>query len=327
VRGVPDEQQILAGPSSELLDKIPADLIVIVIWLAAAIGAVYLIPSDFTLLRVILVIPVILFIPGYCLLIVLFPRKGDIGLMTRIVLSIGISIAIVPLIGLGLNFTPWGIRLDPIVLSLALFTVVITIVACYQKTILSSEEQFGISFSGIATFFRQEYRTKSSTRVEQTLNTALVLAILICIVIAVFVLTVPREGETYTEFFILGENRTAADYPNLIVPGQEYSMYVGVVNHEYREIHYTIETWLLLTEFDNATNRSRIIAMDPSDRLSFTLAHNETTIVPYQLSVKKAGYNRVEFLLFKDSEYSPELTGSDRINASYRDLHLTITTL
>ena len=138
-------------------------------------------------------------------------------------------------------------------------------------------------------------------------------------------MTLTREGETFTEFFILGENRTAASYPAEIIQGQDYSMYVGVGNHEYRHVNYTIETWMLLTEFDNVTNSSRILTMDPNDRLSVSLLHNETTIIPYNLSVKKSGYNRVEFLLFKDIVYGPELTGSDRINASYRELHLEVT--
>ena len=38
-------------------------------------------------------------------------------------------------------------------------------------------------------------------------------------------------------------------------------------------------------EFDNVTKTSHIITMDPGDRLTVTLAHNETFIIPYNLSV------------------------------------------
>jgi uncharacterized membrane protein len=136
------------------------------------------------------------------------------------------------------------------------------------------------------------------------------------------VITVPREGDGYTEFFILGENRTATNYPALNIAGQNYPMYVGVRNHENRQMTYTIETWMMHTEFNNMTNTSTIIAMDPNDRLSFTIAPNETTIIPYNLSVKKTGFNRVEFLLFNESVPDFDVTGGDRINASYRNLHL-----
>jgi uncharacterized membrane protein len=136
------------------------------------------------------------------------------------------------------------------------------------------------------------------------------------------VIAFPKEGERFTEFFILGENRTAANYPDAIRPGQNYPMYIGIGNHEYRDTSYTIETWLLRTEFNNVTNTSHIIAMDPNDRVSFTIAHNETKIIPYNLSVRKTGYDRVEFLLFNESVPGFDVTGKDRINASYRDLHL-----
>jgi uncharacterized membrane protein len=303
----------------------PPDLILVLVWLTASIAAIYLSFPNETPVRVVLVIPVILVIPGYCLLTALFPKNGDIDLITRMVLSIGLSIVIVPLIGLGLNFTPWGIRLDPIVISLTIFTLVTVIVSHYQRAILPSEERFRMPFSEIAGALRKEFPTKGGKKVDQILNVVLALAILITIITAIYVMTVPREGETFTEFFILGENRTAASYPAKIIQGQDYSMYVGVGNHEYRDVNYTIETWMLLTEFDNVTNSSRILTMDPNDRLSVTLAHDETAIIPYNLSVKKSGYNRVEFLLFKDTVYGPELTGSDRINASYRELHLGVT--
>jgi hypothetical protein len=67
------------------------------------------------------------------------------------------------------------------------------------------------------------------------------------------------------------------------------------------------------------------MVMDPIDQQSVTLENNETMIIPYTLSLKKSGYNRVEFLLFNESVPGPDESGSDRINASYRNLHLWVT--
>ena len=39
-------------------------------------------------------------------------------------------------------------------------------------------------------------------------------------------IAVPKVGEKFTEFYILGENGTAVDYPNLIIVGQNYPMFV-----------------------------------------------------------------------------------------------------
>jgi uncharacterized membrane protein len=101
-------------------------------------------------------------------------------------------------------------------------------------------------------------------------------------------------------------------------------MYIGVGNHEYQNVTYTIESWLALARFDNRTNSTAIMVMEPYDNRSVTLAHNETREIPYYLSLDRTGYNRVEFLLFNGSVPGPDVTGSDRVNASYRDLYLRI---
>ncbi|MGD0952643.1 MAG: DUF1616 domain-containing protein [Methanotrichaceae archaeon] len=75
----------------------------------------------------------VLFLPGYALIAALFPRKDDIDSIERVALSFGLSIAVVPLIGLGLNYTPWGIRLVPVVISLCLFTVMMSVAAHLRR--------------------------------------------------------------------------------------------------------------------------------------------------------------------------------------------------
>jgi len=46
----------------------------------------------------------------------LFIKKEGIGGIAKIALSFGLSIAVVPIIGLILNYTPWGIRIEPALL-------------------------------------------------------------------------------------------------------------------------------------------------------------------------------------------------------------------
>ena len=302
--------------------ELPIDLLVVVVWLVASIGAIYLPILNETPVRVVLTIPVVLFIPGYSLIAALFPKNDDIGLIERIMLSIGFSIAIVSLGGLVLNFTPWGIRLDSSLLLLIFFTWVMVLVALYQRALLPSEERFRISFFAIAGRIRQEFLPNAESGIDRLLSVMLTLIILVVIITTIYVIVDPKEGERFTGFFILGENRTATNYPNLIIVGQNYPMFIGVENYEKRNMTYTLETWMIYMEFDNITNTSRTQIMDPNDWLSFTLAHNETTILPYNLSLKKADYNRVEFLLFNESVPGPEVRGSDRINASYRNIHL-----
>jgi uncharacterized membrane protein len=100
---VSDEPQIKNIHSAFFRQEFPADLILIVIWLALNLGVIYLPFLNETIVKPLFVIPFILIIPGYCLIAALFPKNDDISLSERIALSIGLSIAVVPLMGLALN--------------------------------------------------------------------------------------------------------------------------------------------------------------------------------------------------------------------------------
>lgn len=77
----------------------------------------------------------VLYLPGAALIEALYPRGDELEPLERLALSIGLSLALVPLIGLILNYTPWGIRLTPVTLSLALVTEILIIYALYRKYI------------------------------------------------------------------------------------------------------------------------------------------------------------------------------------------------
>lgn len=74
----------------------------------------------------------LLVLPGYSLINTLFPTR-EIDNIERIALSIGMSLALVPLIGLLLNYTPWGIRLTPIFLSLVALTTILSIIGIIRE--------------------------------------------------------------------------------------------------------------------------------------------------------------------------------------------------
>ena len=74
----------------------------------------------------------VLFLPGYSLIKLLFPKK-EIDNIERTVLSIGMSLALVPITGLILNYTPWGIKTTPITLSLLTLTILFATAAIIRK--------------------------------------------------------------------------------------------------------------------------------------------------------------------------------------------------
>lgn len=74
----------------------------------------------------------VLGLPGYALIKTLFPTK-ELDQIERIALSIGLSLAIVPMIGLLLNYTPWGIRLAPVTLILSALTITLATAAVIRE--------------------------------------------------------------------------------------------------------------------------------------------------------------------------------------------------
>jgi len=63
----------------------------------------------------------VLFLPGFCLIKALFPKKELDGI-ERAALSVGVSLIIVPLVSFLLNFTSWGITIIALTLSLIALT-------------------------------------------------------------------------------------------------------------------------------------------------------------------------------------------------------------
>jgi hypothetical protein len=102
---------------------------------ALTVVSVYLLPPSppFVYARYVFGALFVLFVPGYSLIEALYPKRGDLDGLERLALSIGLSLALVPLVGLVLNYTPWGIRLDPIVVSLVGVTLVLSLVSSVRK--------------------------------------------------------------------------------------------------------------------------------------------------------------------------------------------------
>jgi len=95
----------------------------IIITMATAL-LVFTIPENafpLAYLRYVLGSIFVLWLPGYTFIKALFPEK-ELDNIERAALSMGMSLALVPIVGLLLNYTPWGIRQTPITISLMALT-------------------------------------------------------------------------------------------------------------------------------------------------------------------------------------------------------------
>jgi len=315
-------------------EKYPVDIILFMFWSIILLPIVLF--DLIETLRIVLGLPFLLFIPGYILIFILFPRKKEynrIEGLDRIGLSVGFSIALVSLVGLLLNYTPWGIRPEPILFTLFFLIEILGAIAIYRWKITNRDERFIISI--------ETSQIKSNKKIDTILTIILVLSILIASTSIIYVIVAPVTGESFTDFYILPSNHNVTNYPQDILKGENTSFILGLINHEYTTMNYTIEVWLIeesviynesTKEYDTLYNHTWF--MDKIDvRLKPTEITNEKNQTKkwednYTFKINKIGFYKLVFLLFTtpsedldfDQDYKDII--DSRIKNAYRELHL-----
>jgi len=163
----------------------PYDLLVCILLALVLVLLVLITPGN--LLRQILGLVFVLFLPGYAATAALFPENEQIDGIERVALSFGLSIAIVPLIGLALNFTPWGIRLDPILASVSAFIVASSLVAWYRRMRLPADERFAIVVDVKVDF-------RGMPLVDKLLTIGIVIMLVASVIVLAWAVATPRVG-------------------------------------------------------------------------------------------------------------------------------------
>ena len=235
-------------------------------------------------LRIVIGLPVVLFFPGFTLLAALFPRKESLNDIERVALSFGLSIAVVPLIGLALNYTPWGIRLYPILIALFIFIFGMSVIGWYRNRKLTEEERIALHI-----FIR--FPSLSHLWSEQSLRDKIITIMLTaCIIVAagalVYVARQPRNVEKFTEFYILNDAGEVEDYPGTIVAGQSAKLILGVINHENEATTYRIEITL---------GGKSMQQIEPFVLNAELKQEQEITVIPFE----KGDRQELVFLLYK----------------------------
>jgi uncharacterized membrane protein len=280
----------MSKPRAVAIEK---DLLAVVVLSFVLILTAFLVPDS--PLRIALGFPFVLFFPGYALVCALFPRKNDLGLDERIALSLGLSLAIIPLIGLILNYTPFGIKLIPLLFSMFTVTVLLSFISNYRRSKMSPTEKFTV-------YPQLKISTKSLSPSDRLFAVAILLVIVILASTTGYLSLTPKTGDRFTEFYILGANRQLNTYPTNLTLGQSGVVTIGIVNHESTNMTYRLTVTL------NNQTIDTVNAIALTDRQSW---EQNYTFTPQQSGDRIS----LGFHLYKESD----------ANESYRDLQLLIT--
>lgn len=334
---------LLLGP----LRIVPADLAAIVAITVLTNVAVFAPLVRETRLRIPLGLAFLLFVPGYAFLAALFPEQGsspvtdgpetdegsdtvtgtgtgtDLGGdptdstarngidgLERAILASVLSVAIIPLIGLVLNVTPWGIRLVPFAVFLTGFVLGATAVAVVRRWQLPAGERFRVPYRewlGAG----QSMLLEPPTRLDAVLNVVLVVSLVVAAsTVGVAVLApslapdvVSTQGEQFSAVYILTEDesgeRIADDYPSELAVGESDELIVGVDNEELRPVEYTLVVAEQRIDRHGPTNVT-VTDQRELERFEPQLAHNETWTQRHDIEPTTAGEVRIVWLLYPE---------------------------
>jgi uncharacterized membrane protein len=281
-----------------------SDLKLTIAFTVLAVAFIWLPVLKETAIEAVLGFIMVLFLPGYAVIAALFPRKSTMDLIERSAMSFGVSIAVSSLFALLLNYTPMGIRLEPVILFLVALTLICVPVANMRRHALPPDDRFSVDFRGIFRELADEFVPASNGRKYKPVTFAIMACALLAICLLAAIVVMPHRGEKYTELYILGPDGKMDNYPMLFVEGGAKPVIVGIGNHEQRSVGYFLE-----------------VQLNDSGRIS--RVYNESVVVrDGQTWEKSVPINpeitgakmKLEFLLYAD----------DNLTAPYQETYLWV---
>lgn len=318
--------------------RFPADLVIILVLLFLTDISILVPAVRATPLRVPFGFLILLFLPGYVFTAAIFPEHGyedgvsaesktasasdsrQIDGVERVTLSIALSLVIVMVIALTLHHTQVGVRLLPALVALNIFIVIVTGIAAVRRLRLPPERRLRIP---LRTWFAEiRADVHSFDRVDRILSVVLVALILVTIGATGYTVIVPGEDDKFTEFYLLTETETgtlvATDYPTEFSEGEGKRLFVGIRNHEYQTVDYTVV--VELQRVNHRSSSAAVIDERELHRFDATVQHNATWRKSHLITPKRTGQNfRLVYLLYRG-----EPPAEPTRNNAYRELHLWI---
>lgn len=271
---------------------------VLLIWLSViALLALNVLTSTVILAgaQILLAIPVLLLFPGYLLSIALFVGAGQLDWISRLGISIVLSMVHVVFCGLCLYFAKIPIERASLLAAFTALLCVWTAIAVVRRSLLPASEAF-LPLCRLRAFFFNVDRLGLQERVLFGLISFFAAASLSAILFAVFTM---RSTEHFTELSIINPVTGRSDLPLVVSENGHYELFVTVSNKEAQGHTYT-----LTVVGDNGFTQNI-----PVKRLETGESWNQTLRIPVQ---SMRPLNHLQILLFLDSSNG----------RPYRDVHL-----
>ncbi|WP_276272994.1 DUF1616 domain-containing protein [Haloarcula litorea] len=285
----------------------------------------------------------ILFIPGYAVVSALFPGhhigidafdsvgyyfseernqrpapRHLISIVERLVLSIGLSVCLVPIVGLVLISSPLGVQPQTFLSTIGIVTMTLAVVAAVRRTNVTPAERFT---TGIIRPTPDGASILTAYRRASSVTVVFSIGILIAGAGIGYAATTSHPGEQFTEFYLITDTTGGGDDgadSNPITLAEPETLQIGISNYEGRETEYTVVAVLELLEEGNVRAFRQLQTFD------IRLAAGEETKLTHTVGPVSAEDDaRLSYLLFKGPPPRGETGGviSDR---AYRQVHVWV---
>ncbi|MCC7550518.1 MAG: DUF1616 domain-containing protein [Methanobacterium sp.] len=216
----------------------------------------------------------ILFIPGYLLLAVMFPKNDDLELVERFGLGCGGSLILTSLIGLAFNYTPWSIRLELILIVLAVFSLIFCFISFMKLKKVPRERRLHI------------------LKLEKVLSIFLIICILLTVATSVYIFLSPESLNTghSTGFYVSGVELNNSNYALNLTSGEKTNLTMVLENHEGSTMNYQVVVMV-----NNLTLKQSNV----------TLENNQRMEIPLNFTPGVTGKRNMEFIIYKLPDENP----------------------
>jgi len=281
--------------------------------------------------------PLLFLLPGYALVAALFPesrpiiarspdsqstffgqnlgaRSDESRTLVRLTLSVVASIAASSLVGIALG-TTIGFTTSQFAVGLTSVTALGAVVALARRAPLSPERRYAPAVGS-----RLVGATRSIGRGGPTgglVRLVVITSLLISLGSAAYAVSVPQQGETPTELYLLTENEsgelTASGYPSTLGTDEPQTLRFGVRNYEGVEQRFTVV--VAIDRVVTTDNSSVVIEQSEVDRFSKTLVPNQWWRQSYEVDPQLSGSNlRLTHYLYRgDAPAEPTAEGAYRV--------------
>lgn len=320
------------------------DLLVGVGWLAVAAAATAL--SLDGIVRLALLIPTTVFLPGYAVVSMAYPTAGSppeestmgpsgtglrkafsrgnhaIGGIERIALAVVWSLVVVPGVALAVHFSPFPITARPIQIGVFGITFALLVGAFVSRARQSQDERFAPSLPSFPDAPGQSSGIgKSSPTLGKPTGSASGARVLLAVSLLVLASSVgyafvfPPQRDGFTELYVQSDDvssETTALYPSTLVRGEAQPFEFAVTNREESAVRYSYVVELQRVDRPTADGSGANDSVGSGANNSVGSGTNSSAEVVAQTEIDRGSFELADGATQNvTSRVTPQTTGDD----------------